>query len=77
MPAEQLLEHNFRLTQNPNKYYSSKKVFSHVRDLAEHGNFRTFSKPDYLRLTEPDVKKDAVGNRMVLSKHSVWITVEE
>lgn len=66
-------------------------MFNNLRSYAPNGEFRNFSKPDYLKLKEPLLtsssaahsttadkdKKEDLGNRMVLSKHTVWITVEE
>lgn len=50
IPSCRLLEDKQRISKNPNDYYSSKKVLMNLRSLAPHGNFRTFSKPDYLKV---------------------------
>lgn len=53
VPTSQLLESNHRVSQNPNSYVSSQKVFTNLKSFALNGNFRNFSKPDYLKLKEP------------------------
>jgi hypothetical protein len=50
-------------------------MYTHLNEFAQPSQLRTFSKPDYLKLYQPSTKPEK--NKMVLSKHNVWITVEE
>lgn len=81
--AQTLLEANYRLSANPNDYYSSRKVFMNLRNqtMNVEGQFRNFSKPDYLRVSDQpqggDADPENLGNRSVLSKFAGWITIDE
>ena len=52
-----------------------------LRNFAPNGDFRNFSKPDYLQIKEPSLKilkeGEQLGNRQVISKFTGWITVDE
>ena len=65
---------------NSNHYYSSPKVFTNLRHLAPPGQnsqVRDFTKPDELRIFSKAAELRKGKNRLVLSKHHHWITVEE
>jgi hypothetical protein len=65
---------------NSNHYYSSPKVFTNLRHLAPPGQnseLRDFTKPDELRIFSKAQELTKGKNRLVLSKHHHWITVEE
>jgi hypothetical protein len=48
-----MLEANLRISKNPNSYVSSRKVLMNLRSFAPNGDYRNFSKPDYLKINEP------------------------
>lgn len=70
------------MSNNPNSFVSSRKVFTNLRKYAANGDYRNFSKPEYLKIREPPIREGSkdgldLGNRQVISRFTGWVTVDE